>query len=116
MDDNPYQSPVHTDPKPERHPLIVAAWSLVGVLVAADLFLSGGIKTFVWVLRLQMYGQLPYGLVALAAGVLVLDRLVRYLWRLPILDLRRPILNAVVWTIILAGVAIEVVSIAIALR
>ena len=112
MDENPYQAPEHVGPARRRNPLIIGAISFLAVVVAADLILGGIVKMFVWGIGSGAHPQIAFGAIHLAAGVLILERLARYLRILDQLErnLAATVTTVLIWGVIAAGVAIEVIS------
>jgi hypothetical protein len=118
MDDNPYQSPDAIGPAPKRNPFVVAACVVLVVFVAFEVLLGGIIKTFVWGIKYGMHWQFAYGVLAMATGALMLDRLVRYFWKpVPTKPTASSVtVAAMIWMIIAAGLFVEVVSVLMAFR
>jgi Ni/Fe-hydrogenase subunit HybB-like protein len=122
MDENPYESPKQvvseSQAKPNR--LIVVAMSILALVFAADLISGGIVKTFVWGFSYQMPYQFAYGIISLAGGLLILERLVTYFRRRyfqmpPSRSGAGRIPAVLIWAIISVAVLIDVVSIVRAL-
>jgi hypothetical protein len=123
MEPNPYESPEHVarDPETRRrpNPFVAVGLTILALAFAADLVFGGYVRVFIWGVQSEHYYQTVYGIFLMAAGVLILERLARYLRRFfrpnqEYDSLAGRIVAIPIWTIIVFGVVMDVVSIVLA--
>lgn len=121
MEPNPYESPEHDFARDKetlrrRNPFVVAGLSLLALVFAADLLSGGMVRIFIWGIKDEIPHQIAYGIISIASGALITERLIRYLRRgydpnpAPSSGVSR-IIAIPVWAIISMGVSFDVICI-----